>query len=356
VRAARFYSLTAPLVVEDVDEPVLRPGSAIVRVQAAFVPPFIGEVLNGNLQQSLPPAPFTPGFDTIGIVEEVAPDVDGLRVGDHVYCNHAYETQGELGADDYCFIGNFALQANGMNLLKEWPNGSFAERVVLPALCLAPLRNAARFDPALLCRLGWIGTAYGALTRAGLRRGQTVVINGATGLVGTSAVMLALALGARRIVAVGRSRKVLRTLKELDSQCIATVCLKELEEKHASEAIIDATEGGSDIVVDAANAGTPESAMNAFTSLRRGGAMALVSDSTVTLPISYMTVVDRGLSIVGTMWFRQSATTEFIGLVDSGVFDITRFEPTAYDLDHINEAIKAAATSERGLHHIAYVA
>jgi len=353
MKAARFYSLDEPLVVEEIEDPIVRPGSVLIRVQAVFVPPFIGNVLNGSLPLTLPPIPFTPGFDTVGIVEELGAGVGGLRVGDAVYCNHAYASSAELRADDMCFIGNFGHEENSINLLREWPNGSYAERVVLPAQCIAPLGHVARFAPALLCRLGWIATAYAALTNAGLRPGHTVVVNGATGLVGTSAVLLALTLGARRIVAVGRNKEVLGTLKELAPGCIETVCLD--EQRDSTQTIIDASGGGSDIVVDAASAPTSDSAMSAFASLRRGGAMALVSDSSLILPIPYMTVVDRGISIVGTTWFPHSATAELIGLIDSGTLDITSFEATTYPLEQVNDAIASAATGRRGLHHVALV-
>ncbi|KAG0027143.1 hypothetical protein BGZ81_005844 [Podila clonocystis] len=50
---------------------------------------------------------------------------------------------------------------------------------------------------------------YGGFTAAGLRAGQTVVVTGSTGTFGASAVAVALAMGARRVIATGRTRKQL---------------------------------------------------------------------------------------------------------------------------------------------------
>lgn len=353
MKAARYYSKDKPLTVEQVDAPGLLPGSVIVRVEAAFVPPFIEGVLYGDHPMSLPPIPFTPGFDAVGVIEEVAEGISGVHVGDKVYCNHAFSTQGEFHSDDAIFIGNFGYEAHSSELLKAWPNGAYAERVLLPAQCVMPLQEASRHSAANLCRLGWLGTAYGALKRAEIRPHHTLVINGATGLVGGSAVTLALALGLPRIVAVGRNSETLATLKSLAPQRVVTVCLGEVEERLLGQSIIDASNGGADIVLDAASAPTPESAIAAFSSLRKGGSMALVSDSTIVLPIPYSVMVDRGIKMVGSSWFTQSDIAEVVGLIRSGVLDIEQFQAKACSLDGINEAMQEASSGTRGLNHVA---
>ena len=65
MRAARFYRPGAPLRVEEVPDPHLQPGSAIVRVLGAFVPPYFAEMIDGRVNYPLPPLPFTPGMDTV---------------------------------------------------------------------------------------------------------------------------------------------------------------------------------------------------------------------------------------------------------------------------------------------------
>ena len=352
MKAARLYKFGEPLSVEDVEEPALRPGSAIVRVESAFVPPFIDDVVNGKFDYVAPPLPFTPGFDTIGVVEQVANDVPGLNVGEKVYCDHVYESEGVFSPDDTCFIGAFGYGKNSYDRLVQWPDGAYAERIVLPAKCLIPLRDASHFSPALLCRLGWLGTAYGAFLKAGLRPGDTLIINGATGKVGASAVVLALALNVGRIVAIGRNKEILAELKHLNPQTIFTVSLDDTDDPN--QAVMDATNGsGADIALDAiGQVQDATSTMAAYASLASGGAMALVGNSLATLPVTYKSLLDREVKLMGSNWFSRRKMFELIGLIGSGALDITVFQATTYPLNGINQAI-ATAGKVAGLGHIA---
>ena len=353
MKAARLHNKSESLRIEEINNPEMRPGSVIIRVESAFVPPYMAEMLSSDF---VPPLPFTPGFDGIGIVEEVAPDVRGLRVGEKVYCNQAYQSPGDFMSEDLAFLGNFGYQENSAAMLKEWPNGAYAERMLLPAQCLVPLKGAARFDAALLTRLGWLGTAYGAFANANLQAGHTVVINGATGLLGSSAVVLALAMNARRVVAVGHNKAVLQALKEIDKDRVAIVCLDSFSDEDTEQAIIHATDGGANIVLDAAaNTSSPVSTMAALASLQRGGTMVLVSESGLTLPIPSSMLVIKEISIMGSIWFSQSEAEKLIALIDTGALDINLFQATTYPLEEINQAIKAAANGRRGLHHTAFV-
>ena len=65
MRAARFYKPGEPLRIEEVPDPDLQPGAAIVRVLSTFVPPYFAEMIDGRVSYLLPPLPFTPGMDTI---------------------------------------------------------------------------------------------------------------------------------------------------------------------------------------------------------------------------------------------------------------------------------------------------
>ena len=353
MKAARLYEFGQPLRVESTSEPSLRPRSAIVRVESAFVPPSIGDVIKGKFVYVSPPLPFTPGFDAIGIVERVAEDVQGLEIGERVYCDPLYESDGEFAPEDTCFIGSFGYGKNSFDRLVEWRDGAFAERIVLPAKCLVPLSDAARFPPELLCRLGWLGTAYGALTRAGLAPGQTLIISGATGQVGASAVTVALALNVGHIVAMGRNKDILAELKLLDPQVISTVSLG--EEQDPAQAVLEAAQGGADVALDAIGmTQDASSTMAAYAGLASGGIMVLVGNSQATLPITYSSLLDREATLMGSNWFPRSAICELIGLISSGALDINAFNARPYALNDINEAV-VEASNVGGLGHIAMV-
>jgi NADPH2:quinone reductase len=177
VRAALARTLGPPEVVrvEQVPEPVLRPGCARVRVTAAAVnfPDLL--VLAGTYQAPVAP-PYVPGCEFTGTVLEVADDVDGLAVGDVV-----------LGLATH---------------------GAFAEQVVLESSRLTRVPQA--FDPHLLAAFGvTYTTAYAALrTIAHVQPGESVLVLGAGGGVGLAAVDVARALGARPLAAASSAAKL----------------------------------------------------------------------------------------------------------------------------------------------------
>ena len=68
MKAARLYEVGKPLKVEEVPEPILKPGSAIIKLLGSHIPSFTTQVLSGELGYMLPPLPFTPGPNAIGVV------------------------------------------------------------------------------------------------------------------------------------------------------------------------------------------------------------------------------------------------------------------------------------------------
>src|SRR5262245_35126725 len=178
MKAALFHKGRASLSVDDISDPELLPSSAMVEVLACFISRSIADT-NDAPMGMLPPFPFVPGMDTVGRVIAVADDVVGLSPGDLVYCDHWYQSHTASPVPDHCFLGRYGMGPGAWRHLERWRNGSFAERVMLPAECMTPLGEAARrATPAQLCRLGWFGTAYGALVKAGLKPGETVVVVG----------------------------------------------------------------------------------------------------------------------------------------------------------------------------------
>jgi NADPH2:quinone reductase len=111
--------------------------------------------------------PFTPGLDCVGLVESLGEGVTGLRVGQRV---------------------------------SAWTSGgSYAEQVLAPETMTFPLPADVPIEVG--ASLTVLVTAYNVLTRAQLAEGETVLVHGATGGVGSAAVQLANAMGAREVYA-----------------------------------------------------------------------------------------------------------------------------------------------------------
>jgi NADPH:quinone reductase-like Zn-dependent oxidoreductase len=164
MKAARFSRFGGPEVLEIVDLPDPHPGPGQVRiaVRAAGINPSDWKKRVGLMDQELPQ---TMGYEAAGVVDELGAGVVDVAVGDRVFGFSAEEgTQAELAVLSY--------------YAPIPPSLDFAGAAALPAA---------------------IETATRALDQLGVRSGCTLLVNGASGTVGSAAVQLAVARGARVI-------------------------------------------------------------------------------------------------------------------------------------------------------------
>ncbi len=353
MKAARFHGDQPCLTLETMPDPVPLPGSAVVDVLAAFITASLAGYLDNPGGRMLPPMPFVPGMDTIGRISAVADDVSGLAVGDLVYCDHWYASHTVSSPPDHCFLGFFGMGAASGPHLERWRDGAYAERMMLPAECMTPLGTAAeRASPAQLCRLGWFGTAYGAVVKARLQPGETVIVNGASGMVGSSGVLIALAMGASRVVALGRNRTNLDAVAALAPGRIVPVVLTGATNDAA--AIREAAGGGGgNVMFDAVGTGAaPEATLAAIDALAFGGRAVLVgSGLTGPMSLDYGRVMYNETTVQGSLWFPRKAAAEMIAMIAAGTLDLSAVTPRTVGLDGINEGIREAARGGTGLSH-----
>ncbi|MDP9795324.1 NADPH:quinone reductase-like Zn-dependent oxidoreductase [Catenuloplanes nepalensis] len=172
----RYGPAPAVLEVGEVATPVAGPGDVLVRVHAAAVNAADWHIMRGDpwIARIAAPAIFgrrgprqpIRGRDIAGVVEAVGPGVERFTPGDEVY--------GDLGD----------------------AGGAFAEYAVAPSTSLAAKPGNLTFAEAASVPLAGSTALYGLRDLAGVRPGQSVLINGASGGVGTFAVQIAAALGA----------------------------------------------------------------------------------------------------------------------------------------------------------------
>lgn len=341
MKAARLHDGAAALVVEQVDDPVATPGTVVIDVESCFLSPFVAQMVAGEGGYVMPPRPFTPGMDVIGVISTVADDVDGLPVGTRVYVDPLYYSPGRAGDADYGFIGSFGVGPEASRMLAKWRDGGYAEKMRLPAECAVPIPDDVTIKPEILCRLGWIGTAYGGFLHAGLEPGQDVAIVGATGVLGTSAVLLALAMGAGRVYALGRRREILDQLAALDDRVVAGT---ELPKGAAFDVLFSS--------VEAADASSIETLLP---SLRRFGQVAITASAGQPLPVSLGWLLVNEVSIHGSLWFPRWAGARLVDMVASGQLDLSKVTATTFPLDDIDRALGETRQHYGGLNHVAIV-
>jgi NADPH2:quinone reductase len=172
MRAAQVVTTTGPadVVVREVDEPV--PGEHDVLVDVhAFGVSFPDVLLSKGLYQLRPEPPFTIGIDVAGTVVSGPGFEPGQRVAGAV------------------------------------PYGGAAERAVLPASWTFPLPDALTYEKAAAMPMNFLTAHFALLDRGGLESGETVLVHGASGGVGTAAIQVAKGFGARTIAVASTPEK-----------------------------------------------------------------------------------------------------------------------------------------------------
>ena len=205
-----------PSVLRIEAQPAAEPEAGEVRIRLAAAGVSFPDLLSiaGTYPIRSEP-PFVPGVEGAGTVIACGPDVRRLRIGDRV-----------------CWQNNER-------------KGTFAEAVVLPETAIARVPDGVPLDVAACVPTSY-GTAYFALThRAALRRGEVLVVHGASGGVGLAAVQLGKMLGAT-VIATGADDTKLAIVRELGADHVINVRAEPVRER-----ILELTAGGgADVYLD----------------------------------------------------------------------------------------------------------
>ncbi|MBK0866578.1 NADPH:quinone oxidoreductase family protein [Saccharopolyspora sp. HNM0986] len=174
MRAVQITELTGPdsVRVADAEDPAPGPGQVLIEVRAAGVT-FPDVLMTRGEYQIKPDPPFVPGSEVAGVVREAA---EGFEQGQRVAA----------------FPGI----------------GGFAELAAVDAERVFPLPEQVPFDAAAGMPMNYLTVHFALARRGRLRAGETVLVHGASGGVGTAAVQLASVLGARVIAVVSQESKV----------------------------------------------------------------------------------------------------------------------------------------------------
>ena len=181
MKAIRIHAYGGPevLVYEDAPRPVPAAGEVVVKVYATALNPVDRSTRTGHLQGMVNfTLPLIPGLDLAGVVEAVGEGVTTVAAGDAV---HGYS-----------------------NMMRQ---GAYAEYAVVNAGEIAPKPTSVDFATAASVPLAGQAAWQGLFRVGGLQAGQTVLIHGAGGGVGSFAVQLARAKGAR-VLATAESDKL----------------------------------------------------------------------------------------------------------------------------------------------------
>ena len=206
------HGLPDTLVVEDLPSPAPAAGQVVVGVKAAGVNFPDALIIQGKYQVK-PPLPFSPGSELAGVVKTLGAGVDNVKVGDAVIAHATY--------------------------------GAFAEEVAVDVRGCVPLPAGVDFKVGASFMMTY-GTSYHALKdRARLQPGETLLVLGAAGGVGSAAVELGKLMGAR-VIAAASSDDKLEACRKLGADATVNYANEDLR-----EAVKRITAGkGVDVVYD----------------------------------------------------------------------------------------------------------
>lgn len=296
--------------LQELPSPEPGPGQVLVEVRAAGVnfPDLLA--VQGKYQIRSEP-PFTPGAELSGVVASLGEGVEGFSVGDEV-------------------IGIFA-------------GGAFAEQCVVDATNLFRKPAAISFEQAAGLSITY-GTSYYALKQlAKIEPGETILVLGAAGGVGTSAVQLAKAMGARVIAAASTAEKL-----EFAARAGADELINYSDED-LRERIKELTDGnGVDVVYDPVGGDLTETA---FRSIAWGGRFLVIGFAAGTIPKLPLNLpLLKCASVIGVFWgswirkFPEEGAAnveELAAMIASGRLDLLVTE--VYPLDDYLDAFRAIA-------------
>jgi len=352
---ARQHVTGGPLQLDELPMPRAIGTDVVVKVEACNIVPNLANVLSAEwatLMKYLPlpklPAGF--GLDVAGVVHEVGEHVHAIRPGERVYVNPArgcgscrFCRAGEtLNCESFIYQGYFGRGPLSQKVFDRYPYGGLGQYTIAPVDALVKLPDNIGFEQA--SRFGYLGTGYGALKKSNLKPAGSVLINGATGTLGVGTVLLALAMGAARILGVARNKNLLARVKALAPARIETFSTTDGApiERWAK----DLTDGdGVDAVIDALPPRASAAAqLDAMKALRMGGTWVDVGGVADDLILPNYWMKSRNLTLTAGRWFTPDDGREMAEMVRAGTLDLGVFEHRRFPLAQVNEAIAALKT------------
>jgi NADPH2:quinone reductase len=247
---------------KEMPTPNPKAGEVLIEIKAASLN-FPDLLIVQNKYQMKPPLPFVPGSEYAGVIAAVGDGVTQLKVGQSVACLSG--------------------------------TGGFATHTIAPAALCMPLPPGFPHVDAAAFIMIYATSHHALVDRGQLKAGETVLVLGAAGGVGTSAIQVAKALGARVIAAASSDEKC-ALCKSIGADATINYGREDLR-----EAIKTLTDGkGVDVVYDPVGGDLAEPALRSVGWRGRYLIIGFASGSIPSLPLNLPLL--KGSSLVGVFW------------------------------------------------------
>ena len=298
--------------IEEVDDPIAGPGQVVVDIKATGIS-FPDVLIVQGLYQFKPPFPFSPGGEISGIVSSVGEGVTQFKEGDRVV--------GSVGS------GGLAEK------------GAYFEQQIMP------LPESMDFETAAAFPLNY-GTTYHALKQRGeLKEGQTLLVLGAGGGLGITAIHVAKAMGAKVIAAASSQEKIDLCIKEgADEGIIYQRDMDRDLQKKFSDDIKEVSGGGVNMIYDLVGGDYAEPALRA---IARHGKYLVIGFTAGIPKMPLNLTLLKECQILGVFWGQFAGIDQAENAQNfKELFDlhadgkIKPFVTESYSLDESAKAIK----------------
>ena len=250
------------LTWKELPTPQPGPGQVLIAIQAASLN-FPDLLIVQNKYQMKPPLPFVPGSEYAGVVQAVGEGVTHLKVGQSVACLSG--------------------------------TGGFGTHTLAPAALCMPLPSGFPAVDAAAFIMIYATSHHALVDRAQLKAGETVLVLGAAGGVGTAAIQIAKAVGAKVIAAASTDEKC-ALCKTLGAD--ATINYTKENLRDALKALTDGK--GPDVIYDPVGGDFAEPAFRGIAWRGRYLVVGFAAGPIPSLPLNLALL--KGASIVGVFW------------------------------------------------------
>ncbi|VAV92444.1 Oxidoreductase, zinc-binding dehydrogenase family [hydrothermal vent metagenome] len=296
------------LTLESLEDPVAAEDDVVIDIKACSVN-FADSLMIEGSYQVKPPLPFSPGVEVAGIISEVGSNISGWKVGDRVQA------------------------------LTNW--GGFAEKVAVRPEALCPLPAGMSYTDAAAFVVAY-GTSHVALDyRAKLQKGEWLVVNGAGGGVGLTAVEIGKLLGARVIATAGSDEK-LSIAREKGAEFTINYKNENIRDK-----IREYTGGkGANVIYDPVGGDVFRQSFRAMAPEGRMLVIGFASGDIPQVPANHLLV--KNIELIGFYWgayklfkpeILQNSTKQLFDWYEEG--RITPHISATYPLEKTVDAIRA---------------
>jgi NADPH:quinone reductase len=264
MRAVRCHELTGPksLGVDEIPSPTPGPNEVLIEVRAAGVN-FPDVLMTYGKYQFKADPPFIPGGEAAGVVLAVGGAVTGLAPGDRV-------------------VASLMM-------------GAFAEQIAAPEAGVVKLPDAVSFETGAATLLTYATTLHALVDRADLQKGETLLVLGAAGGVGTAAIEIGKLLGARVIAAASTDEKI-AYCKERGADEGINYAREDLKDR--AKALTHGN--GANVIYDPVGGSYADSALRSIAWEGRYLVVGFAAGDIPKIPLNL--VLLKGCQIVGVFW------------------------------------------------------